>query len=182
MTDPRLAALLASCVPAGTTSVSWLDGAMPLSVAAYTSPAALPDDLITSIRCVTSVGDRVLLCTNAGGSHPWPGGRREAGETHAQTAVREVHEETGWRVDPASLRPLGWLHLRHQAPRRADEASPYPDFLQVVYHGVATSRDVAEDAPWEDVDNYELECRPVSLDEARARSRQLLAYLFLDLL
>ena len=182
MTDPRLAALLESCVPAGTTSAVWLDGAMPLSVAAYTQPADLPDDLVTSIRCVTTVGDRVLLCTNAGGSHPWPGGRREAGETHVDTAVREVHEETGWHVDPSSLRPLGWLRLRHEAPRRADEAAPYPDFLQAVYHGVATRRDVAEDAPWQDVDNYELECRPVSVAEARARSQTLLAYLFLDLL
>lgn len=182
MTDPRLAALLASCVPAGTTTIAWLSGAMPLAVAAYTSPASLPDDLITSIRCVTTVGERVLLCTNADGSHPWPGGRREPGESHADTAVREVHEETGWRLDPASLRPLGWLHLRHLAPRRPDDPFPYPDFLQMVYSGAATGRDVAEDAPWQDTDRYELSCRVVNLADARANAGPLLAHLFLDLL
>lgn len=181
MTDPRLAALLASRRPAATTKVTWLAGAMPLAVAAYTAQADLPDDLITSIRCITFVGERVLVCTNEGGSHPWPGGRREPGESHAETAVREVYEETGWHVDPASLRALGWLHLRHLAPRRAEDPSPYPDFLQLVLCGQATGRAVAEDAEWQDLDHYELECRPLPLDEARTHGQELLAPVFLEL-
>lgn len=183
MTHPGLAELIATRTPAATTRFAWLDGALPLTAAAYTEPAELPDELITSIRCITRVGDRVLFCTNKDGSHPWPGGRREPGESHADTAVREVHEETGWRLDPASLRPLGWLHLHHLAPRRPDDPFPYPDFLQLVLHGVVTGRDVAEDAPWQDVDNYELECRPFTVERARSEtSRTMLAHVFLDLL
>ncbi len=36
-----------------------------------------------------------------------PGGRGEAGETPWETALREAREEVG--LDPASVRPLGWL-------------------------------------------------------------------------
>lgn len=36
-----------------------------------------------------------------------PGGKPEAGETPARTAVRECEEEVGLRIDPHDLRPLG---------------------------------------------------------------------------
>ena len=44
-------------------------------------------------------------------THAWPGGRRQPGESFAETAAREVEEETGWLVRPGSFRLLGWLHL-----------------------------------------------------------------------
>ena len=34
-----------------------------------------------------------------------PGGKKEAGETDVQTLVREVQEELGVRLDPATARP-----------------------------------------------------------------------------
>lgn len=178
---PLLAALLAEREPAFTGEVSWRGGAMPLRLSAHTTPADLPDELVTSVRCVVRVGELVVFCENPDGGHPLPGGRREPGESHADTAAREVHEETGWLLERDSLRVLGWLHFEHLAPRPPGYAYPYPDFLQVVFHGTATRRDGGPG--WVDTDGYEQSSRLVSLAEARAStSDSLAAPVFLDLL
>jgi ADP-ribose pyrophosphatase YjhB (NUDIX family) len=180
---PALIALLKTHAPAATGDLAWLDGAMPLRVSAFIGPADLPLDLITSVRCIVHVGDRIVLCANKDGVHPVPGGRREPGETLADTAVREVHEETGWRLERASMRPLGWLHLRQLGPPVAGNRGPYPDFLQLVFHGTATERDGGPDVAWTDLDGYEQSSELVSVAEARARtSNVLLVHTFLDLL
>jgi hypothetical protein len=178
-----MAALLARHEPTATGETCWMGGTMPLRVSAYTTPTSLPDDLVTSVRCVVRVGALIVFCENADGTHPWPGGRRHPGESFADTAVREVHEETGWLVDRDSLRPLGWLHLEHLAPRQQDHPYLYPDLLQVVFCGVATDRDGGVDASWTDTDGYELDSRLVTNDVAReTSSNDLTASVFLDLL
>lgn len=40
-----------------------------------------------------------------------PGGKRDSGETPRRSAVREVAEETGLRLDPAVLRPVGYERI-----------------------------------------------------------------------
>jgi ADP-ribose pyrophosphatase YjhB (NUDIX family) len=180
---PDLMTLLATRRPAATHEMAWLDGAMPLRVNAYTAPADLPEVLVSSVRCVVRVGELVVFCENEDGTHPFPGGRRLPGESYVDTAVREVHEETGWLLDRDSVRPLGWLHLEHLAPRRPDDPYPYPDLLQVVFCGTATERDGGPDVEWTDTEGYELRSRLVTVDEARATtSIDLLAPVFLDLL
>lgn len=180
---PDLIRLLAGHRPVAVGGVSWQGGALPLRVSAYTTPADLPEELVTSVRCVVRVGGPVVLCENADGAHPLPGGRRDPGESYLDTAVREVHEETGWLLDRDTVRPLGWLHLEHLAPRRPDYAYPHPDMLQVVFHGVATERDGGSGGPWTDTDGYEQSSRLVSVAEARAlASNDLLAPAFLDLI
>jgi hypothetical protein len=165
-----------------TGAAAWDYGTMPLRVTAYATDtfAELPDDLVSSVRCVVRVGSRIVLCENRDGVHPLPGGRREPGETFVQTVTREVHEETGWLLDTDSLRPLGWLRLEHLSPRRPGDQHPYPVFLQPIYVGTATVR---ESDSWSDIDGYELRSSLVTLAEARARtSNELLAHSFLDLL
>jgi 8-oxo-dGTP pyrophosphatase MutT (NUDIX family) len=109
----------------------------------------------------------VIVCTNSDGiSHPWPGGKREPGESFSQTAIREVHEETGWHVDPGSLRQLGWLHLRHLRPVPDDHPFPHPDFCQLVLAGTASRREVPLGADWADLDGYEQESRLMSIPAA----------------
>ncbi|HEX3588872.1 MAG TPA: NUDIX domain-containing protein [Pseudonocardiaceae bacterium] len=129
---------------------------------------------MSSVRCL------VVCCQNEGGSHPWPGGKREADESFVDTAVREVHEETGWLLEPDSVRPLGWPHLEHLAPRRpGDHHLPYPDLLQVVLCLSATERDV----DWTDTDGYETRSLLLSVAQAReGADTHRLAHVFLDLL
>lgn len=136
--DPRLAAVLAGRMPVVEETADW-PGGMRLRFAAYAGEADLPDDLVVSVRCLVTVAGRVLVCEDAAPSvHVLPGGRREPGETWQQTAQREVMEETGCDVEPASLELLGFIHVRHVTPVPAGHPFPHPDFLQVVMRGEGT--------------------------------------------
>jgi 8-oxo-dGTP pyrophosphatase MutT (NUDIX family) len=128
----------------------------------YTGATELPDDLLTSIRVLVRVGDDVVLCTNLNGdSHVWPGGRREPGETHAETARREVHEETGWLIDPATIVPLGFM-VAHNCGEPLPPY-PHPDVLQLIVTASASERAAAE---WTDTEGFEVSSRLVSIDDA----------------
>jgi ADP-ribose pyrophosphatase YjhB (NUDIX family) len=140
---------------------------LPLRISAYLGAAAIPDELITSVRCLVQVGDKIVVCTNRDGvSHPWPGGRRRPGETPHATAAREVHEETGWLVDENSLRQLGWLHLEHLSPVPAGHPFPHPDFCQLVLAGRASERAGGPTAGWTDTDGYETSSTLMSIEDA----------------
>ena len=128
----------------------------PAPITAYMPPVELPHELVVSVRGLVTVDDALLMCVNADGTQPWPGGRREPGETFSDTARREVHEETGWILDPDSLRPLGWLRLEHLARPPEDHQYPHPDFLQVVFAGHARNRGHGGDSDWTDIDGYEV--------------------------
>ena len=69
---------------------------------AYRNPHVLVSTIVAS-------GDRVLLCRRAqppaAGRWVLPGGFMESGETLEEAAAREIHEETGVRLDPRELRP-----------------------------------------------------------------------------
>jgi ADP-ribose pyrophosphatase YjhB (NUDIX family) len=156
---PGLLELLTTVHPAVVEEAAWGGGSVPLRIAAYDRPAVLPDELITSVRCVVQVGETVVLCRNADGVvHSLPGGRREPGETFAETAAREVSEETGWLIDTDAVEPLGWLHYHHLAPRPAGSPYshlPWPDFLQVVFGVRASERLGGTDGEWTDTEGYE---------------------------
>ncbi|HEX7165809.1 MAG TPA: NUDIX domain-containing protein [Acidimicrobiales bacterium] len=161
--DPRLLELLASRTPAFEIDVQWRSA---LHLACYLGAAELPDELVISVRVIVRVGDDVVVCTNADGlSHAWPGGRREPGETLAETACREVHEETGWVLDPQSVEPIGFMHMRNTGERFGGSTYPYPDTLQLVVVARATER-AADD--WTDTEGYELSSRLVPLADAAA--------------
>jgi 8-oxo-dGTP pyrophosphatase MutT (NUDIX family) len=64
-------------------------------------------------------------------SHLLIGGRPEDGETPEQTAIREVGEETGWRVEP--VRMIGFRHFFQLEPWSEKSDRPYPDFIQPIY-------------------------------------------------
>lgn len=157
--DPRVLALLAGREPASVVDVAW---ARPLRISAYLGLAPLPDDLVISVRCLVTVGDDVVVCTNQKGlDHAWPGGRREPGETYDETASREVREETGWNIATRSITHLGFLHLFN--PGDPQPPYPHPDNLQVVVTARATAR-AGQD--WTDVEGYEVSSRLVPLREA----------------
>lgn len=173
---PEVAALLASAAPIDSDDLVF--GTTALRRSAHVEMDAPPDDLILSVRCIVRVGDKFVVCTNVdGASHPWPGGRREAGESYAETARREVHEETGWLLDTNSLRHIGWLHFEHQAPMTQPEF-PWPDFFQIVFVAKASTR-AADD--WTDTEGYEASSQLLSFaDTYAAIDGDALARVFLD--
>ncbi|MBW3550626.1 MAG: NUDIX domain-containing protein, partial [Proteobacteria bacterium] len=94
----------------------------------------------TDPAVIVAVGDgeRLLLGRQSG----WPARRYsviagfvEPGESLEQAVAREVMEETGWHVEPASLKMLGFIHVRHVTPVPEDHPFPHPNFLQVVMRG-----------------------------------------------
>lgn len=176
-----LAELLAVNSPIASCRLAWMDGAMPLRLDAYFGEVLPPDELIVSVRCIVRVGDQVLLVENSGGvRHVVPGGHRQPGETYAETALREVHEETGWSVDPGSLRQLGWLHFAQLGPLPPGSFEPHPDFVHLVMTGVGVRRDSHD---WSDIEGVEISSQLVSIDHARRESsNELHDRLFLDLL
>lgn len=162
---PRLLAILDEATPAAVHETTW--SGTPLRIAAFVGDRELPDDLVVSVRCLVEVDGRVVVCRNVDGVvHTWPGGRREPGETDAQTAAREVREETGWLIDPTSLRSLGWLQFQHLRPRPSDHPYPHPDWLQVVYSVSARERVGGSDVSWTDSEGYELASWRCTQEEA----------------
>jgi hypothetical protein len=195
-THPGLAAAMADGEPVATRDTVWADGTMPLRVSGYLTTPELPLELISSVRCIVEVREgrsdaaaeadsvpRIVFCENADGTHPWPGGRRNPGESFADTAARELHEETGWLLDRDSLRPLGWLRLTHLGPEPAANQGPYPEFLQLIFTGTTSARDGGRDVEWTDTDSYELTSSLQTLQDARRlTSTNVLADVFLDAL
>lgn len=148
---PEFGSLLAELTPAASTETIW--GSLRLRVSAYLSDRRVPDELVSSVRCIVECDGRLVVTESPDDVNVWPGGRRETGETMRQTALREVHEETGFRVEADSLRLLGFLHFEHLAPVPLDYRYPHPDFVHLILNGRAPDRAVED---WKDVDGYVL--------------------------
>jgi hypothetical protein len=164
---PELAAVLETAVPAAVHETAWRNGTLPLRVSVYLGTAALPAELITSVRCLVQVGGEVVVCTDRDGmTHALPGGRRQQGETFLVTAAREVHEETGWLVEETSLCQLGWLLVEHLGAVPDDHPFPHPDFCQLVLRGRAHEHADGDAANWIDSDGYVVGSRLMTVERA----------------
>ncbi|MFK4759448.1 NUDIX domain-containing protein [Microbacterium sp. ZW T5_45] len=65
-------------------------------------------DIRVSAAVILDDAERVLVVRKKGTTRfMQPGGKPEAGETPAQTLIRELEEELGVRIDESRLRPLG---------------------------------------------------------------------------
>ena len=117
----------------------------------------LPDELVVSVRCLVRVQDRVVVCTNLDGLRQvWPGGRRQREESFAETAAREVEEETGSLLSPGSFRLLGWLHIEHLGLLPGDHPYPHTDFCHVLGVAAAVERRNGADVGWTDTEGSEV--------------------------
>lgn len=70
--------------------------------------------MIITCGVIITNGASILLAHPTNNRH-WdiPKGRQDPGETTAQTASRELHEETGLIVSADRLRPLGTFNYKH---------------------------------------------------------------------
>lgn len=60
-------------------------------------------------------------------------------ETPEETAIREVAEETRWKVKPIKM--VGFRHFFYTEPRSLKTDRPYPHFIQPIYAVMAESFD-----------------------------------------
>lgn len=162
---PGVGAFLNASTPLCASAGSWPNGDA-FRLAAYPLGVPVPEVVAGSVRCIVTVGGQVVVCTNEHGRHPWPGGRREVGESFIDTACREVHEETGWLLDRASREQLGWLHIELEDVLAPDHPYPHPDLFQAVFTGYAHER--AGDETWSDVEGYEVSSELMSIVGAKS--------------
>lgn len=96
--------------------IATVDGPHTLDVLA--SPIEPPERTTTAAAVfVVDRLDRILLVHNVA-RDAWeaPAGGREAGESPRDTGVREVREETGVRLDPSALVPVGYERVTQSRP------------------------------------------------------------------
>lgn len=68
----------------------------------------------TAVRGIIFIRGRLLLIENRFGQVKLPGGGIEPGEDDHAALIREVLEETGFRVIPASIRPYGEIEEKRR--------------------------------------------------------------------
>lgn len=162
----RLAAaevLLAEFSPAAVVEREWPLG--PVRLSAYIGACDLPTEIPGRVRCLVADGDRVLMTRDRGG-YPdcFPGGGAEPGETLAETAHREVWEETGWHIATDSIEPIGWIHLESLSDWTDDHPFPHPDVFMAVVTA-SLSHAGSEPHGWVDTDGFVLSSAFVSIRE-----------------
>lgn len=81
--------------------------------------------------------------------YKFPGGGIDAGETHLQTLIREVKEESGLTVIPESVQPYGMVH-------RVQKSDADEKFVQDNYYYLCDVEDTVE---MQVLDDYEAEER-----------------------
>ena len=146
--------LLDESVAVGALEAEWPAGRVKVS--AYVGAAQLPTEIPGRVRCLVTARDcsEVLVTWDVNGTADClPGGGAEPGESVAETAYREVWEETGWHIEPASVRVLGWLHIESFAPPDPAHPFPHPDGFMTVVHAVPARAD-DEHETWTDVEGF----------------------------
>ena len=136
----------------------WQGHDLVMRLTDHLSDVPPPVEWVTSVRCVVLWRGRVLVVQGHHHHHILPGGRREPGESLAETAQREVLEETGWQI--GQLQMIGFRHFCHLTPKPHGYPFLHPDFLQVVFTGRALEFNPSA----KEVDGYELgsTLRPLS--------------------
>ena len=68
-----------------------------------------------AVRGIAFLDGKLLMVEDAYGLLKLPGGGQDPGETDVQTLLREVREETGYRVREDSVRPFGLIEEKRKS-------------------------------------------------------------------
>lgn len=103
---------------------------VPLKFRTCLSTELPPRPFVGSVRAIVLRGDQVLVVHS-----PVPilsvGGRCNPEESIQQTLLREVGEETGWRILPVGV--IGYIHAQHLDEQRPAWGRPAPDFIDPLF-------------------------------------------------
>lgn len=101
----------------------------------------------TAVRGIIRKGKLYLMIFSKYGDYKFPGGGMEEGEALEETLVREVQEETGFRVIKSSIEEYGTVLERRKGV--------YEDLLEMLSHYYFC--DVEDEAVSRNLDEYEKE-------------------------
>lgn len=127
----RVRAVLAGLEPVGGWTEAW--AGLRLTFRAYVGGDEPPRRLVGSVRAIVCRGEAVAVVDEGTGVGLVAGGRPDPGEPLERALVREVLEETGWRVRPGPV--LGVVHARRLDPALPVSPGwnrPDPDFLDPI--------------------------------------------------
>lgn len=108
-----------------------------LTMDAHDYPAGLKEIRRTAARAVIFLDGKLLLTENDFGEVKLPGGGIEPGEDDVQALIREVREETGCAVIPASIRPFGEIEEKRLSQR---EDAVWHQFSRIYFCRVESAR------------------------------------------
>ncbi|MDQ3897161.1 MAG: NUDIX hydrolase [Actinomycetota bacterium] len=170
--------LLGQHRPAVVVDAEWPAGAVRVS--AYLGAVDLPAEIPGRVRCLVTDGEVVLVTWDANGKPDcFPGGGAEPGESVAETAQREVWEETGWHIDAASIEMLGWIHVESCFEPSSDLPFPHPDGFMTVVRAAPLFAEENQDT-WTDVAGWVSRSALVPLRELPLLIEGAVSCTFLD--
>ena len=157
--DPVADEFLRNYSPVDVERSVWRAGEIELTISSYITCDEPPPQLVSSVRALVFRDESILLMQNVNGPHILPGGRVESGESHLDALRRELVEEAG--VEIAGMRPLGFMHLRHETRKPPDYPYLYPDLFWPIFRA---EYDGDSDLTLEP-DDYELSSEFVPIDD-----------------
>ncbi|SFW64542.1 NUDIX hydrolase [Amycolatopsis australiensis] len=103
--------------------------------------------MIDKVAWIHVVDGRVLVARSRGKDKFYlPGGKREPGETDAETLVREIREELAVEITPSTIRPAGTFE--GQAHGKAEGTLVRTAAYSAEYRGTLEASSEIEEIAW----------------------------------
>ena len=118
-----------------------------------------PDDLNLSIHLYgIAIKDNKILISPQYDGFDFPGGTSKKGETHIETLIREVKEETGYLVEPVEILNMYTSFFHHNKKNKDYQSYLIYYFVNVIDGKISNEgfdedeKEYAKQAKWVDID------------------------------